>query len=253
MKKKALFILTIFISTTFMINASTRSNVKIIEASENIRYLSQKIAKEYLYLYYNPNKINLKVNISENMKNLKRNIQQIEVNTQNDDSKNIINFLIYTNEEIETLLNQKISKDKSILILDYSETFVEAVNSIQSLHQYDFSNEEKMIMNLKELEYLLERVNKYYIASILNLNKTTNEKHLKNALTRVEKILEIIKKYTYPKKIQKYKIKTLDFWETNKNFLNIDNKISMPNMLLLFTKNFENSIKKLELYHKQNQ
>jgi len=251
--KKIVFILSIILGIISNSQASTRSDVKIIEASEDIRYLSQKIAKEYLYLYYNPNKINLRDKIRENMQNLRRSIQEISINTQNNQSKDILNFLTYTNEEIQILLNKRASKDKSILILDYSETFVEAANSIQFLHQYKFSNEEKMLMHLKELEYLLERVNKYYIASILNLNKISNKQHMKSALKKVENILKTIKEYPYPKKIKKERSKIVNYWKSNKEFLNISKELSVPNLLLLFTKNFEDSIKKLELYHKQNQ
>ena len=251
--KKILSILTLIIGIISSTQASTRSDVKIIEASEEIRYLSQKIAKEYLYLYYNPHKVILKDRLTQNMKNLKKSIQQIAINTQNIDSKNILNFLTYTNEEIQLLLKQEVSNDKSILILDYSETFVEAANSIQSLHQYEFSDEEKMLMYLKELEYLLERVNKYYIASILNLNKISNKQHMQNALVKVQTILNIIKEYPYPKEIKKERRKIVNYWRSNKKFLNISAKLSVPNLLFLFTENFRNSIKKLELYHKQNQ
>lgn len=41
---------------TFMSHAATRGDVKVIEASENIRYLSQKLVKEYLFFYKNPKK-----------------------------------------------------------------------------------------------------------------------------------------------------------------------------------------------------
>ncbi|RUM68150.1 MAG: hypothetical protein DSZ07_07320 [Sulfurovum sp.] len=251
--KKIAFILFIILGVISNSEASTRSDVKIIEASEDIRYLSQKIAKEYLYLYYNPNKINLRDKITNNMKKLKKSIEEISINTQNNQSKNILNFLTYSNEEIQILLNQKVSQDKSILMLDYSETFVEAANSIQFLHQYKFSNEEKMLMYLKELEYLLERVNKYYIASILNLNKISNKQHMNNALRKVEDIFKAIKEYPYPKETKEERSKIVNYWKNNKKFLNISKDLSVPNLLLLFSKNFEDSIKKLELYHKQNQ
>jgi hypothetical protein len=251
--KRVVLVLFILLAVTNRSDASTRGDVKIIEASENIRYLSQKIAKEYLYLYYNPKKTNLKNKLSENMKKLEKNIQQIAINTQNDESKNILNFLTYTNEEIQLLLNEKATKDKSILILDYSETFVEAANSIQYLHQYKFSNEEKMIMYLKELEYLLERVTKYYMASIMNLNKTSNTQHMKGAVERVEEILTIIKSYPYPKKIKKERRKIMNYWKTNKKFLMQSSKLSVPNLLSIFIKNFKDNIQKLELYHKKNQ
>ena len=187
------------------------------------------------------------------MKKLQENINTIAINTQNDESKNILNFLTYTNEEIQILLNEKANNDKSILILDYSETFVEAANSIQKLHQYQFSEEEKMLMNLKELEYLLERVIKYYMASIMNLNKISNAQHMQSAILKIEVILSIIKEYSYPSKIAKERRKIVHFWKTNKIFLNTSLKLSVPNLLLIFTEHFKPSIQRLELYHKQNQ
>ena len=91
--KKILLLTSILLGLITQIDASTRADVKIVEAAESIRYLSQKIAKEYLYLYYNPQKVNLKNKLSENMKKLESNIHKIVINTQSHDSKNILTFL----------------------------------------------------------------------------------------------------------------------------------------------------------------
>ena len=253
MMKKFLLIVFLIFSMLSQIEASTRGDVKIVEASENIRYLSQKVAKEYLYLYHNPKKINLKNKLSENMEALEKNIYEIAINTQSDDSKNILTFLTYTNDEIKLLLNQEVTKDKSILILDYSETFIEASTAIKSLHQYDFSEEEKMLMQLKELEYLLERVTKYYIASIMDLNKLSNTKQMQKTIEEIEYTLQIIKTYPYPQKIKIEKEKILDSWKIHKKFLMVSTKLSLPSLLSISIKNFKDNIKTLELYHKKNQ
>jgi len=251
--KKILLIIFIIFSFLSQVNASTRSDVKIVEASENIRYLSQKVAKEYLFLYYNPKKINLKNKLSENMKALEKNIYKIAINTQSDDSKDILTFLTYTNDEIKLLLEQKVTKDKSILILDYSETFIEASTAIQSLHQYDFSEEEKMLMHFKELQYLLERVTKYYIASIINLNKISNTKQMQRTIEEIEETLQIIKTYPYPEKIKIEQEKILNSWKIYKKFLTVLNKLPLPSLLSISIKNFKENIKILEFYHKKNQ
>jgi hypothetical protein len=251
--KKILLIIFLMLTILSHIEASTRSDVKIVEASENIRYLSQKVAKEYLYLYYNPKKINLKNKLSENMKALEKNIYEIDINTQSDDSKNILTFLTYTNDEIKLLLKQEITKDKSILILDYTETFIEASTAIQALHQYDFSEEEKMLMQVKELEYLLERVTKYYIASIMNLNKMSNTKQMRKTIKKIDYILQIIKTYPYPLQIKIEQERILDSWKIHKSFLTVSSKLSLPSLLSISIKNFKDNIKKLELYHKKNQ
>jgi len=251
--RKSFYLIILFSLIPLILSASTRSDVNIIESSENIRYLSQKITKEYLYLYHNPKKINLKNKLLENMKKLEENIHAIKINTQSDESKNILNFLSYNNEEIKVLLEGKITRDNSILMLDYSETFVEAANSIQYLHQYDFSSEEKMLMKLKELEYLFERVNKYYVASVLELNKTSNLQYMNLAIEKIEAILKELKNYYYPRRVKKERTKILTHWKTNKKFLQRSQTLFIPNLLLLFTKELRSHILKLELYHKQNQ
>ena len=187
------------------------------------------------------------------MKALEKNIYKIAINTQSDDSKDILTFLTYTNDEIKLLLEQKVTKDKSILILDYSETFIEASTAIQSLHQYDFSEEEKMLMHFKELQYLLERVTKYYIASIINLNKISNTKQMQRTIEEIEETLQIIKTYPYPEKIKIEQEKILNSWKIYKKFLTVLNKLPLPSLLSISIKNFKENIKILEFYHKKNQ
>ncbi len=252
MQKYLLIILINLLILTQLI-ASTRGDVKIVEASENIRYLSQKIAKEYLYLYYNPQKINLKNELSKNMEELEENINTIALNTQSEESKNILEFLTYNNEEIKLLLGGKATKDMSILLLDYSETFIEASNSIQSLHQYNFSEEEKMLMNIKELEYLLERVNKYYIASIMNLNRVSNISQIDKTIIAIDDILKIVNAYPYPNEVNKEKEKTLTVWEKDKQFLTDASQVSIPNLISISIDDFKQKLNGLKLYHKKNQ
>jgi len=52
--EKLLRIVWLLAAFGLVANAATRGDIKIIEASENIRYLSQKIVKDYLFLYQYP-------------------------------------------------------------------------------------------------------------------------------------------------------------------------------------------------------
>lgn len=251
--KKILFIIVMSSTLITTIQASTRGDVEIIEASENIRYLSQKISKNYLLLYQNPEKRTLKTRVEDSMSQLEREIHNIAINTQSTESKDLLNFLTYTNQEIKVLLKEKVSKDKSILILDYSETFVEAATSIEHLHQYEFSDEEKMLMSLKELEYLLERITKYYIASTMNLNKMSNANEIRNSIVKVENILYTINNYAYPSAFLDERRKINEYWSTYKEFIYKSDDCSVPNLLHVFVETFKKSIKNIELYHKKNQ
>jgi len=251
--KKIWHILFTIIVFTMGISASSRSDVQIIEATENIRYLGQKISKDYLYLYNNPKKIELKEELDQDIKMLEHSISAIAMSTINTDSKNILDFLTYNKNEIKELLTKEVNKETSILILDYSESFLEGANSIASVHTYAFSDEEKMLMSMKEFEYLLERVSKYYIASNLNLDKVNNFEHMVNAILKIDTILKDVNLYEYPAELDKESKEMNLIWKTHREFLYKSEKLFLPNLLEASSKNLEKIIQDIALYHKKNQ
>ena len=241
----------IFISTGLL--ASTRGDVKIIEASENIRLLGQKIAKDYLYYYKNSEKLDLKEGLYRDIEMLEQSIIEIKTITKNSDSKNILDFLSYNKDEIIELLKEDVSKDKSILMLDYGESFLEGANSIAKEHAYAFSTEEKMLMSLKNMEYLLERTMKYYVATTLNIDKNNNFNNMKQSVGAVEGILADINAYAYPTELLDEIEKINTVWSKHRDFLYKSNELSISNLLLTSEIILEESVAKIALYHKQNQ
>lgn len=243
--------ITLFVSTS--ITASTRGDVTIIEASENIRLLGQKIAKDYLYYYKNSKKLSLKDTLYQDIEILELSILEISTIIKNRDSKNILDFLSYNKDEIKELLEEDVSKEKSILILDYGESFLEGANSIANAHAYAFSKEEKMLMALKNMEYLLERTTKYYVATILNIDKNSNLNNMKKSIDGVEKILDIINEYDYPTELLGVVENMNLVWGKHRSFLSKSNELSVPNLLLSSESILAESVTKIALYHKQNQ
>lgn len=233
--------------------ATTRGDIQIIEASENIRYLSQKIAKDYLFVYQNPAKKTLKNRVIKSTEQLDKEINTIIINTQSSESKDLLSFLTDTNREIKKLLTERVNQNTSQAIVDYSEIFVEAANSIEELHQYKFSNEEKMLMAFKDLDYLLERITKYYIASVMNINKLNNANQMKSAIVRIENILYDINSYAYPTKLLNERKEMNLYWKTYKEFIYKSDDYPIPNLLQTFVETFKKSMKNIELHHKKNQ
>ena len=232
---------------------STRGDVKVIEASENIRYLGQRISKEYLLLYHNPNKTEIQERLYQDMESMEKSISDISMITNSKDSKNILDFLIYNQEEIKALLKEKVDREKSILMLDYSESFLEAANSIEDAHHYKFSAEEKMLMSFKEIEYLLERALKYYIASTLNIDTSNNRDKMKEAIEDIDTIIENINDYHYPDNVWASVKEMNGSWESYKEYLYKSTKLFVPNLLLSSTETLRDMTKKIALYHKKNQ
>jgi hypothetical protein len=234
--------------------ASTRGDVKIIEASENIRYLGQKISKEYLSFYHNPRNIEIKERLYEDIKRLEQSIIDIATITHNKDSKDILDFLTYNKNDVKKLVDSKsVDREKAVLMLNYSEGFLESANFIENAHKYDFSLEEKMLMSLKDIEYLLEKISKYYIAYTLNIDKNSNFENMNRAVTKVEDILKGINSYNYPQNLFVEIKKMNNSWTRHKKFLYKVKQVAIPNLMLISINTFEKSIKKIALYHKQNQ
>jgi hypothetical protein len=231
---------------------STRGDVKIIEATENIQYLSQKIATDYFFFYNKPEDTMLKNQLYKNIENLQFYIGDIGDTTQDIHTKNILDFFIYRIEQIKQLPSQKINESNARLILKYSEVLLEGAKSIAKEHKYKFSKEERMLMTSKEIQYLIERATKYYMAFQIGLNSATNYAQMQKAIRDIDNHIKDIEIYQYPYELEKKLKKVNQIWEINRIFLDRVNESSIPHLLLGSTEYIKNLLKDIEQYHKKN-
>lgn len=251
--KSIFHIFLLFVVATLFSQAVTRGDVKVIEASESIRYLSQKLVKEYLFFYNYPEKTELKSNLNEILLKLNDDFRIIATTTKDSDTKDVLEFLAYSKDQIEELFMEKPNSEKVALMLDYSETLLEGANSIESAHIYEFSQEEEMLMITKKMEYLLERITKYYMALNVGFNTPTNQESMQEAISKFEENAKKINTYAYPQKERKMKAYMNSSWEFNKVFLSKSDKIFIPTLIFSSTRNLENTIANIALYHSKNQ
>jgi len=153
----------------------------------------------------------------------------------------------------EEIFNTKVNQEKSALMLDYSETLLEGADSIASAHMYDFSEEENMLMVAKKIEYLLERISKYYMAINVGFNTTTNKRQLAATMEKIEENIEKINLYTYSNTLEKERVKMNEYWKENKIFFEKSEKLFIPNLLLSSVAHLEEVIEQIALYHSKNQ
>lgn len=238
---------------TLFSQAATRGDVKVIEASENIRYLSQKLVKEYLFFYSYPEKYEVKSKLNEILLKLNHDFRVIAMTTKDTDTKNVLEFLAYSKDQIEQIFSEEPNSEKAALMLDYSETLLEGANSIASAHIYDFSQEEQMLMMTKKMEYLLERVTKYYMALNVGFNTQTNKESMQEAMKHFEENTKKINAYAYPQKERKIQSNMNMSWKANKIFFSKSGKLFIPSLMFIATDNLENMITQIALYHSKNQ
>lgn len=251
--KNIFYIFLLLLAVTLFSDAATRGDVKVIEASENIRYLSQKLAKEYLFLYKYPDKVEIKGKLDKLLLKLNDDFRIIATTTKDSDTKDILEFLAYSKDQIKQIFNEKPDTEKAALMLDYSETLLEGADSIASTHKYDFSEEEKMLMITKKMEYLLERITKYYMAINVGFVSSTNKESMQESIEKFEKNIKIINVYKYPSKQIREQVKMNISWEANQIFFAKSKELFIPKLMFTSINYLENIMLQLALYHSKNQ
>jgi hypothetical protein len=252
--KKIVYIFFMCMGLLQYSSAATRGDVQVLEASENIRYLSQKMAKDYLFLFYNPQKTDIKEQLNNTLVELNNDLRMIVTTTKDVDTKDILEFLAYSKDQIEEIIKEKPTEERAALMLDYSETFLEGADSIANAHKYAFSREEEMLMTTKEIEYLLERVSKYYMAFNVGFNTLINNEQMNGAIKELEKNLKKINNYMdYPATLEIEKIEMNKLWAENRIFFEKSGKLFIPNLLFLSISYLVNSVDKISIYHSKNQ
>jgi len=231
----------------------TRGDVKIIEATENIRYISQQMAKEYLFLFKTPHKEETRMRLKGSLVKLAENLRVIAATTKDEDTKDILDFLSYSKDQIAQIFTEKIDKEKAALMLDYSETLLEGADSIAAAHMYNFTKEEHMLIVTKKMEYLIERMMKYYIALHVGFDNPINKEQMQEAIGKFDENMKLIEAYGYPKEIQPVESEILRSWQANKRFLSRAESLFIPKLMLLSTRSMEELTAKIALYHNQNQ
>lgn len=251
--KNIFYVTLMLLGVTLFSEAATRGDVKIIEASENIRYLSQKMVKEYLFLYHNPQKIEVKTELQNELDNIGNDFRVIATTTKDEDTKSVLDFLMYSKNEIEEIFNDVPDQVKSEMMLEYGETFLEGANSIADAHKYNFSKEEEMLMVTKKLEYLLERITKYYIAFGVGFNTPNYKEKMADTISEFEDNIEKINLYEYPNQLKDEQTKIDELWKTSRIFFEDPEGLFIPHLILDSVVYIEDIIAKIALHHSKNQ
>ncbi len=239
---------------TWLGAATTRSDVKILEASEEIKFMSQKIVKEYFYQAKRANvakrgERKLQAIVSQ----LDEKLRLIATATRSKDARNLLSFLSLSSEQIGEIVVQPYSMERAALMIDYSETLLEGATSLTQEHAYDFSLEEQMFIRIKNMEYLLERINKYYLAYHAGFVTKHTLKALYGAIDQFDTELAVLFTYSYEGSLLKELEMIRQYWRVVRVFYVSIKKHTLPNILYLSTLHLESVLADLALFHSKNQ
>ncbi len=232
--------------------AASRNDVKLQEASEDIKFISQQLVKDYFYLYLNPQKTEVKEHLNEELLLLDSKLRLIAASTKNESTKKILAFLAYSRDEITETISMPYTLENSAMILDYSEVLLEGAVKISKEHSYAFSEEEKMLINTKNMAYMLERINKYYMVFLSGIQDVNNIKQLEYAIESFDMLLEKVNSYAYIGDISREVNDINNYWKVTRSYYLSLEESKLPNILYMSTDYLEILISKLELYHSKS-
>jgi len=250
--KKIILIIFYLFGTVDVSMASTRGDVKIIEATENIQYLSQKITVDYFFFYHQEKNEISKRKLDRDIKRLESYISETVNTATNEKTKGLLHYFIYRINQIKMLVQKPFNEENARKLLEQTEGLLEGSESILEEHKYKFSKEEEMLMLTKKAQYLLEKIITYYMAEEIGLNSAYQQGKMKRAINEIDVVITRINQYKYSVLLKKKVEKFSQIWNLNKNFFTIENKISIPYLLFASTEYTKTLLMDIEHYHKKN-
>ncbi len=220
-----------------------------LEIAENIERNSQQVAKWYFYKNQNIMAHRSKKELQASIESLKANIEAIKGYKEDDIQENLIQFIDITYSELYQTINQPFNEENANLVIDYSEALLESAEFIVEKHAVSNTEDEKKYVQLKKMELLIERANKYYIAVRSNFADENSLNQVRLNIEAFEYLLNDISKFKYQNYERSALTSLTKYWDICKPFYLGTKSSSLPRIVLASTKYLDDSVETLAKYH----
>ena len=226
------------------------SSQDVLLHAETIKTISQDLAKNYFYIEQGIQTSSAKKGLKKDIITLDDTIRKLQMNSTDSRTKNIVEFMFFSVDELKSTIKESFSAENGGLVLDYTETLLEGSESIA---KHAKGKTETILGVVEEMQFLLERATKYYIAFRAGYTDAVNVTQAKMAVEKFEVLLAKVQTHTYPSNITTGPVKKLSkYWPVSKNFYLGIKKSELPTIVFISTKHMKSALDKLVEYHKKN-
>ncbi|CAK8712363.1 Type IV pili methyl-accepting chemotaxis transducer N-term [Candidatus Electrothrix laxa] len=232
--------------------ANKTHELLMLEASKNIEFLSQKVTKAYFYKQQGVRPDQAAEDLKQSLVLLQKDLITIQegIDKKDKEEQNIAVFLEYTMNELKDVMGKPYSTDNGALMIDYSESMLEGAEFIAKRHTHKNKDEQAMLISVEHSLFLLERINKFYIAYQVGFKNYNNVVQLKQAVQDFYTTLTNVNAYTkYPEDALTARNKINEFWPVAKEFFIDIQKGALPVIVLASVEKLEKELTVLEDFH----
>ena len=228
-------------------SSATRTEMMLIEASLNLKYVNQKIAKDYLFLHHFPKEKKFEKSIINSIIEFSSNIRDMARFT-GIEAKDTLEYLTYAKEKIEETVDASLKSEEKkeehiVLLLHYSETVLNRTNEFLKISNYSFNAKEERFILIKKVEFLLETLLTHYVAYHLSINASASKFQMLATVKELDKSLKETKNYT----LEKEQKEIDEIWSISRDFFQ-EGTIFIPHLLSLSFKRLEEITSKVNIY-----
>jgi len=221
----------------------------IVVDAERVKTLSQDIAKNYFYITQGIQISSAKKGLKEDILKLDETLNRLKEQSKGTPSERIVEFMFFSVDELKSTLKEEYNAENGGLVLDYTETLLEGSESISS---HNKGKEESLLDTLEEMEFLLERASKYYIAFKAGYTDDSNLKQARMAIEAFDKLLKKLNEANLPEELKSGPLKKLNrYWPASKEFYLGVKQNELPTIVFISTKHMMKSLEKLISYEKK--
>lgn len=230
--KKSIHIIAIliFFSSTMLFAKEKNKQVELINIAAKQRMLSQRIAKDYLYVHRN-------IAMSKTKKELKISLEKffkaheiLVSSIKSEEIENLLDFVELSSNEFNQTIHQPFNLDNAQLILDLSESMLEGSQYVVDSLKDSIKLEESNVIELAGKQRMLaQRIAKYYIAYQAGIKDENTVKSMKQAVLKFTENLNILLNSKKNTPLVRKKIKEVNkLWKIVHKFYNNIEKGGLP-------------------------
>ncbi|OQX30573.1 MAG: hypothetical protein B0D96_08975 [Candidatus Sedimenticola endophacoides] len=237
-------LLALLMGFTFQAQAADVDYAAAVDKSGKQRMLSQKIAKAYFFLGSNVRPDKAKQQLQDSVALFRKNHNELKAEIKDQGVQEMLAFVDFAIDEYADLASRPYSQENAALVLDLSETLLEASQDIVVKIEGLSKVKKSKIVNISGRQRMLsQRIAKYYIAYQAGFRDQNSVTQLEKAVQEFEQALGYLKQQKLnPPEIDAHLTKVNRLWRIVRGFFLGVEKGGLPVTVFATTDNIMDSM-----------